>query len=365
MQRPKCPSCGRTMKKNGKTSGGKVRYRCAGCGASTSANPDTRAKDLRTALDWLMSKDTLESHRLPARTLQRKCELMWSLIPPVPRDGVVHDVLHLDGIHLGRDAVVLIAVDETSHVAGWHVARNETSAAWNRLLSRLAPPDMVVCDGGGGLLKALHETWPETPVQRCLFHICMNITQLTGKHPRYESSRQLRNLAIELSRAHDRKSVDEWGVKWLRWEARWNAFIDERRRSADGRERDAHERLAKARRMLRRLVVEDQMFTFLRFGDMPTANNRVESLNSRIRAMLRRHRGLNLERRIRAVCWWCHQHTVSPENCEWLVKHAVTDERLDQWYENAWRNAPRTMHDQTGMPQRYGTGIEWNDFHRS
>ena len=51
MQRPKCPSCGRTMKKNGKTSGGKVRYRCAGCGASTSANPDTRAKDLRTALD--------------------------------------------------------------------------------------------------------------------------------------------------------------------------------------------------------------------------------------------------------------------------------------------------------------------------
>ena len=164
------------MKKNGKTSGGKVRYRCAGCGASTSANPDTRAKDLRTALDWLMSKDTLESHRLPARTLQRKCELMWSLIPPVPRDGVVHDVLHLDGIHLGRDAVVLIAVDETSHVAGWHVARNETSAAWNRLLSRLAPPDMVVCDGGGGLLKALHETWPETPVQRCLFHICMNIT---------------------------------------------------------------------------------------------------------------------------------------------------------------------------------------------
>ncbi len=155
------------------------------------------------------------------------------------------------------------------------------------------------------------------------------------------------------------------GREMAEGEARWNAFIDERRRSADGRERDAHERLAKARRMLRRLVVEDQMFTFLRFGDMPTTNNRVESLNSRIRAMLRRHRGLNLERRIRAVCWWCHQHTVSPENCEWLVKHAVTDERLDQWYENAWRNAPRTMHDQTGMPQRYGTGIEWNDFHRS
>lgn len=44
MQRPKCSSRGRTMKKNGRTSGGKIRYRCAGCGASTSANPDNEGQ---------------------------------------------------------------------------------------------------------------------------------------------------------------------------------------------------------------------------------------------------------------------------------------------------------------------------------
>lgn len=216
-----------------------------------------------------MSKDALETHHLPARTPQRKCEPMWSLIPPVPRDGVVHAAPHLDGIHPGRDAVAPIAVDETSHVAGRHVARSETSAAWKRLLPRPAPPDTVVCDGGGGPLKALHETWPETPVQRRLFHICMNITRPAGRHPRYEPSKQLRNPAIAPSKAHDRETVDEWGRNRPRWEAACNTSIDEHRRNVDGREHDAHERLAKARRMPRRLVVKDQMLTFPGSGTSP------------------------------------------------------------------------------------------------
>ena len=54
-------------------------------------------------------------HRLPARTLRRRCELMWGLWPPVPLVDEVHHVVHVDGIHLHRDAVVLIAV------AGGHV----------------------------------------------------------------------------------------------------------------------------------------------------------------------------------------------------------------------------------------------------
>ena len=35
---------------------------------------------------------------------------MWGLWPPVPLVDEVHHVVHVDGIHLHRDAVVLIAV---------------------------------------------------------------------------------------------------------------------------------------------------------------------------------------------------------------------------------------------------------------
>ena len=52
---------------------------------------------------------------------------MWGLWPPVPLVDEVHHVVHVDGIHLHRDAVVLIAV-AGGHVIGWHVAKSEKAA---------------------------------------------------------------------------------------------------------------------------------------------------------------------------------------------------------------------------------------------
>ncbi len=122
------------MKRNGRTSSGRIRWRCrnAGCGSSRTQSRDNSARDLRCGLDWLFSKQSQAGHRLPARTLRRRCELMWSLWPPVPLVDEVHHVVHVDGIHLHRDAVVLIAV-AGGHVIGWHVAKSEKAAAWQCL----------------------------------------------------------------------------------------------------------------------------------------------------------------------------------------------------------------------------------------
>ena len=97
------------MKKNGSTSSGRTRWRCKdrSCGASRTRSYDRRAADLGSSLAWLLSKDTQEERPVPARTLRRRNELMWGLWPPVPLADQVHDVVHLDGIHLHRQAVVL------------------------------------------------------------------------------------------------------------------------------------------------------------------------------------------------------------------------------------------------------------------
>ncbi|KFI61963.1 transposase for IS3509a [Bifidobacterium cuniculi] len=115
------------MSKNGTTSAGKTRYRCTTCGTSRTTTQDHAARDLRYGLDWLPARASQDEHRPATRTLRRRCRMLWDLIPPVPRDGTVQRVLHLDGIHLGHDTVVLIAMDGHSHVAGWHAARREAS----------------------------------------------------------------------------------------------------------------------------------------------------------------------------------------------------------------------------------------------
>ena len=273
------------MKKNGTTSAGRTRWRCKdpSCGASASRAYDRRSADLRAGLDWLFSKESQEERRIPARSLRRANLLMWDLWPPVPLDRTTHDVVHLDGIHVHRDAVVLIAVSG-GHVVGWHVARSETGEAWSSLLSRIAPPLAAVCDGGGGVLKALRDVWPSTRVQRCLFHVCMNITGLTGLRPRLEAGRRLRKVAVALSRVSDAATAAEWMASYNRWERDFAGFLDQKSRWEDGTVADQHMRLAKARRMVRRRIREGQPFTFLDPPDgcaepVPPTNNLIESWN--------------------------------------------------------------------------------------
>lgn len=298
MNTPCCAVCGEPMKRNGRTSSGRIRWRCrnAGCGSSRTQSRDNSARDLRCGLDWLFSKQSQAGHRLPARTLRRRCELMRSLWPPVPLVDEVHHVVHVDGIHLHRDAVVLIAV-AGGHVIGWHVAKSEKAAAWQCLMARIAPPDVLVCDGGGGVLKAAKAMWPDTRIQRCLFHVQANILEPAGRRPRLEAGGRLRRVALSLPRVGDAGGAAEWLVSYNRWEQDFASFLDEKSEYADGSVNDMHQRLVKARRMIRRRIREGQLFTFLdeglaSVGPVPSTNNLVESWNARLRDMLRRHRGL-------------------------------------------------------------------------
>lgn len=213
---------------------------------------------------------------------------MWSLWPPVPLMDEVHRVVHVDGIHLHRDAVVLIAVAD-GHVVGWHIARSERSAAWRCLMGRIAPPDVLVCDGGGGIMKAAKTVWPDTRIQRRLFHVQANIMELTGMRPRLQAGRRLRAIAVALPRAKERDSAAAWFASYNQWERDFAAFLDEKSRYEDGSVNDMHQRLVKARRMIRRRIREGQLFTFLdeeltAGGPVPSTNNLIESWNGRLRS---------------------------------------------------------------------------------
>ena len=78
----------------------------------------------------------------------------------------------------------------------------------------------------------------------------------------------------------------------------------------NGNSRPTHERLLKAQRSLYKLLREGTIFTYLseevkkEIGEAPATNNRIEGgVNARLREMLSDHRGLSIERRIKAVFW--------------------------------------------------------------
>ena len=221
---------------------------------------------------------------------------------------------------------------------------------------------------GGGIRKALRHAWPHARVQRCLLHICPDIGAILGTNPRHEASRQLLRLAKELTRVKDGDAMAAWLGAYNAWELRHKDFLEQKSIWSDGSENDLHQRLVKARDTMRRRIREHTMFTFMDPGlgigtPVPTTNNAIESQNARIRAMPGNHRGLCLIRRIKAVCWWCHQHTEHPESAAWLARHAWRDEQIEHLYRQAWERSDEGRQQVFGLPARYGTGIDWNESH--
>lgn len=129
MSRLKCPFCGGALKRNGRTSSGRQRWCCGGCGRSETRRIDNSAKELQVFLSWLLSKHLQKDMPGAGRTFRRRNTKFWQNWPFSPIVDEVHDVVFVDGIHLGRKAVVLIACTKT-HVLGWYVARSENNNAW-------------------------------------------------------------------------------------------------------------------------------------------------------------------------------------------------------------------------------------------
>ena len=126
-----CPVCGCPMIRHGKTSTGRQRWRCKPCQITTLNEIDSTAKHLDEFVAWLLGRRRQADMPGGGRSFRRRCEPLWQLWPFSPIVDEVHDVIFVDGIHLGRGAVVLIA-QTPDCVLGWYAARSENSRAWGR-----------------------------------------------------------------------------------------------------------------------------------------------------------------------------------------------------------------------------------------
>ena len=365
MAAPHCPVCCKKMAKNGTTSAGRTRWRCTSCGASTTRKIDNAAKLLSAFLAWLLTRSRQSDMPGGGRTFRRKTARFWEIWPMPPKIEAARRVVFVDGIHLGRKAVVLIASDE-GHALGWHLCRSENSRAWAALMSRVAAPEVVVSDGGDGFAKALRATWPEARHQRCVFHAFSQVRRYTTTRPKTPAGVELYGLARALLSVTTLREADGWVQALMAWSERWDSFLAETSVDESGKTRLTHERLVKARRSLVRLVSAGTLFTYLdptltSSGPIPSTNNSIEGgVNARLRAMLRDHRGLSVERRLKAVFWWCYMHSPSPLPAAEILRVMPTDESIAAIY---GRLSERERLE--GTIPRWGDAIVWSELHHS
>lgn len=297
------------MQRWGLTRAGAIRFRCVRCGRSgTRKRPDHRHRRWqRCFTQWLLQGTALSAvadrQGVSLSAVQRHFRPLWErpVAPqpvPLPVDGLVLDATNIQP----RQRGVLVAQDVRRITVSWAFAERESYASWQALLMTLRQqgitPRFVVCDAHAGLLKALREVWPQTLVQRCLIHVMRQARLWLTQHPKTPAGRRLRILVNALTHVRTEDQKARWLRVYQHWLRHYDAFLKQRTLHPQGPRQwwYTHRTLRAVRSLLSNSLPD--LFHFVRDPEIPRTTNHVEGgINSRIKDLFRRHRGLSLQRK--------------------------------------------------------------------
>jgi hypothetical protein len=319
------------MQKWGKTVRGSVRYRCAKCQKSKSDNRSVLHQNTQrhhrwetSFKSWLVgnqSQAAVAAHLgITPRALRKRFASFWE---GDTRDVVIqHGVtgVILDGTTIvGRHLWALIAQCVAGNVIGWSFESGENYRAWHALLTRLSlgevKPLFVVCDGHKGLLKAVREVWgADVVIQRCIVHVVRMVRLRLTKRPKTAAGRSLLRLMPLLEVAQTPTAVLLWQCGYEAWLKHYDEALKQRTNNPEGKRKwwYTHKNLRAVRSLLNN--ASPDMFHFLDNSNIPRTSNRIEGgINSRLKELLYRHRGLVPKKQIKLVDRYLHyRSTLKP-----------------------------------------------------
>lgn len=227
-------------------------------------------------------------------------------------------MLVVDGVSVVKhELVALLAGDpKRSEPVGWDFAARENFDAWRafllRLKSRGANPEFVVSDGQKGLLKAVRGVFPCAVTQRCVVHVHRQAMIWLTRNPKTAAGRELRLIVTALLLVRTAAQRDEWLESLRKWESRHANFLKERTYGDNGWWY-THRKLRAVRSLLRNAAPD--LFRYVDNPTVPRTSNHVEGgLNSRVKELLRSHRGLSKNQRLALVCWYLDSRRKSTRN---------------------------------------------------
>ena len=212
------------------------------------------------------------------------------------------------------------------------------------------------------LSKGIKKVWLKAKLQRCLFYAFQQVKRYTTIRPKTIAGCELYGIARDLLTIHTQDHAMKWVQNVMSWKVRHRVFLSEITVDENGTIRPKHERLIKAENSLVKLINNRCLFTYLDTSlrcTCPATNNRIEGgINAQLRAMLRNHRGMSIERRIKAVFWWCYMHSPNPLSNAEILKVMPTNKSISDIY--------HTIHEQSRLEASiptWGDAIVWSDLH--
>ena len=205
----------------------------------------------------------------------------------------------MDTTYFGRKWGVMVLYDARSKRAlTVTVIERETNVLYTQAVAALREKGVVIqsiiCDGKSDLLGV----FPDVPIQMCQFHQIKIIVRHLTRKPKIPAAQALRALSLTLTETT--QAAFEAALK--RWYEQYAAFLNERSvNKKTGHPHYTHKRLRTAYNSLKRHL--PWLFTCESFPELCILNttNLLEGKFSEMKQLLRCHRGLKKESKLRFI----------------------------------------------------------------
>jgi hypothetical protein len=325
-----CPTCSHKLQKRGLTAAGTQRWYCLHClGSSIRPRKDlARAFVLERFVAWVLGKDSQSELLMPSRTWREDTAWCWDVTPHVPVTGEVHSVLLMDGTRVGRQ--VCLIVRSPQYVVSWSFAPWEASWSWDKVLLTIPPPTVIVCDGQKGMLLSIARCWPQTLIQRCLFHVWQNLRTKLTLNPQTEAGINLLTHYLQIWDMTTESDGNAWEETFYEMYAFHKSFLDERTYSQTKLPGKrgwwyTHRNTRAAFKQIAKLLKAKQLFTHLDRRPLEMININTNSIiktkiprttnymeggtNSTLKGQLYLHRGMPSAHQQRLTEWYLYAKT--------------------------------------------------------
>jgi len=160
-------------------------------------------------------------------------------------------------------------------------------------------PRFITTDGERSVLRAMRLVWPQTKLQRCLFHLQREGMRWLRTYPKTGAGKTLRAILSKLSQIKTTEERDAFIERYHAWVRQYGESVL------------SLPRTTVASKDLRRTMVLinnalPDMFYYLNDRSVHATTNALENFHSLLKTDYQRHRGLTKEHRIQYIRWYCY-----------------------------------------------------------
>ncbi len=160
-------------------------------------------------------------------------------------------------------------------------------------------PLAITMDGETSTIRAIREVWPQTKIQRCLYHIQREGLRWLRSFPKTQAARELRAILSTLASIKsfkDRHIFQELFHSWIN--AHYSSIKALPNTTTEFKD------LKKTVTLIKNALPD--MFYYLEDANIPSTTNALEGFYSRLKSDYQRHRGLSSKNRISYLNWYCY-----------------------------------------------------------